>query len=246
MNSILSHRSIRKFKKQQIPDDLLNSILEAGIRASNTGNMQLYSIIVTKEQSMLETLQPLHFNQKMVSEAPVHLTFCADIHRFHKWCELRGAKPGYDNLLWFLSAATDAILCSQNVCIAAESNNLGICYLGTILYNAEKFIEVLNLPKGVFPVAAISMGYPLEVPELTDRLPLNAVVHHEKYTNYSADTINHLFAEKENSTLTQELLKANNKPTLAHIFTENRYKSADNVFFSEKLKEILMKQGFLS
>ena len=70
----------------------------------------------------------------MVTEAPVLLTFCADFNRFNKWCLLNNAVPGYDNFLSFMTAAIDALLVAQTVCIAAEARGLGICYLGTTTY----------------------------------------------------------------------------------------------------------------
>ncbi len=244
-NTIINHRSIRKYKSTAIEDALLIKVLEAATRASNTGNMQLYSIIVTREEDIKKKMLPLHFNQAMVMQAPVHLTFCADINRFHKWCEQRDTTPCYDNFLWFMNAATDAILASQNACIAAEANGLGICYLGTIIYNAPEFINLLSLPKGVIPVAAIVMGYPDDESTLTDRLPLEAIIHFEKYKDYLNTDINKYFEEKEKSNLTKELLKTNNKKTLAQVFTENRYKISDNVFFSDKLLNLLKSQGFI-
>ena len=94
----------------------MEEILEAASRASTVGNMQLYSIIVTTSRELLEQLAPLHFNQPAATTAPVLLTFCADIHRFSRWCELRGAEPGYDNFCWFMNGVTDALLASQNAC----------------------------------------------------------------------------------------------------------------------------------
>ena len=127
--------SLRIFNRTN--DDLLNEILTLGCRASTTGNMQVYSIVITRDDVKKRTF-PMHFNQKMITDAPVVLTFCADFNRFNKWCSLRNAEPGYDNFLSFLTAAIDAIIVAQTVCIAAESKGLGICYLGTTTYMAKK------------------------------------------------------------------------------------------------------------
>ena len=141
-----------------------------GCRSSTTGNMQLYSIIINRTDEKKKELAPLHFNQKMITEAPVVLTFCADFNRFNKWCRLRKAVPGYDNFLSFVTAAIDTIIVAQTICIAAETKGLGICYLGTTTYNAHKIIDVLNLPKGVVPLVTITLGWPAEMPEQVDRL----------------------------------------------------------------------------
>jgi len=245
-DTILNHRSIRKYTGDPIPARILDYILEAGTRASTTGNMQVYSIIVTTDGSVKKELSPCHFNQSMVMEAPVVLTFCADFNRFSKWCRLRKAEPGYDNFLSFFTAAIDALLVAQNVCVAAEDSGLGICYLGTTTYMAGKIIEVLGLPPGVVPVTTVTVGYPAEDPGLTDRLPLEAVVHAERYRDYSDADIEKLYREKELIKSYQEFVKENDKETLAQVFTDVRYTKHDNVLFSRSLLEVLKKQGFMN
>ncbi len=246
MNALSNHKSIRKYKDTPIEPDVLEKILLAGIRASNTGNMQLYSIIVTQDKEIKNKLWEAHFEQKMVLEAPIHITFCADINRFNHWCKINNAEPGYDNFLWLYNATIDATLASQNICIEAENNGLGICYLGTTTYMADKIIDILNLPKGVIPVTAITLGYPNEEPPLTDRLPLDAVVHFEQYEPYSDKTIEKLFKEKENLESTKKLIALNQTTNLAQIFTSKRYKKADNIHFSNTFIETLKKQGFMN
>ena len=245
IEAIQNHRSIRKYKHDKIPPDIIEEILRAGSRASTTGNMQVYSIIVTTDHGLKEKLWEAHFKQDMVRAAPVHITFCADFNRFNNWCHLRNAEPGFNNFLSFFTAAIDALLASQNVCLEAESRGLGICYLGTATYNADKIIEILELPHGVVPVAAIVMGYPDEQPELTDRLPMDSVIHYEKYREFTRKRINAIYHEKENSSQTLELLKLNDADSLARIFTDKRYTKKDNEFFSEKFLEVIRKQGFL-
>ncbi len=244
--TLFQHRSIRKYLSKPIEEPLLNHILEAGTRASTTGNMQVYSMVVTRDAEIKEQLWEAHFKQTMVKEAPVVITFCADFNRFNQWCHQRNAEPGYDNFLSFVTAAIDALLVAQNVCISAESNGLGICYLGTTTYMAEKIIDILKLPSGVVPVTTIVMGYPEGPSELNDRLPLEAVVHHETYKAYTAEDIDRHYQEKENLPQTKELLEINKKDTLAQIFTDNRYKKSDNLLFSQHLLNVLQKQGFMN
>ena len=245
-DTLLNHRTIRKYTADPIPSQIMEYILEAGIRAANTGNMQVYSIIATTEQSIKEELAPCHFNQPMIAQAPVVLTFCADFNRFNKWCRLRNAEPGYDNFLSFMTAAIDALLVAQNVCVAAEDAGLGTCYLGTTTYMAGKIIDVLDLPAGVVPVTTLTVGYPDESPEPCDRLPLEAVVHQEKYVDYTNTDIDNHYREKELITTYQDFVKENKKETLAQVFTDVRYKKGDNVLFSKSLIDILEKQGFMN
>jgi nitroreductase len=246
IETIFKHRSIRKYKSKEIPQELLDRILEAGVRASTTGNMQVYSMVVTTRPSVKEELWAAHFKQDMVKQAPVIITFCADFNRFNKWCEQRKALPGYDNFLSFYTASIDALLAAQNVALEAESNDLGICYLGTTTYMAAKIIEILNLPKFVVPVTTLVVGYPDEVPELTDRLPLKGVVHKEQYSDYTEADIDSIYEERDNSELTKALLEENSKETLAQVFTDNRYSKKDNVTFSKMLLDVLEKQGFMN
>jgi nitroreductase len=246
MNSTyFTRRTIRKYEKKDIENDLLEKILLAGTRASTTGNMQVYSIIVTRDAAMKERLAPAHFNQPMVTAAPVVLTFCADFNRFNRWCRQRGAEPGYGNFLSFMTAAVDALLAAQTICNAAEEEGLGICYLGTATYNADMIIDVLELPAGVVPVATVTLGWPAEVPEQVDRLPLEAVVHQETYTDYTPDMIDDIYMAKEARADNLGFVAENGKQTLAQVFCDVRYKKADNEFFSGKYLEVLRRQGFI-
>lgn len=245
MELLNKHVTIRKFNEKPVENELLDSILYSGIRASTTGNMQVYSIVVTTDSERRKKMAPFHFNQPVALNAPVLLTFVADFNRFSKWCTLNNAKPGYSNFISFYTASIDALLAAQNVCIAAENNGLGICYLGTTTYNAREIISALELPKLTFPVTTVALGYPDENPELTDRLPLKGIIHSEKYSDYSDDQINELYAFKENLESSKQFVKENNKETLAQVFTDVRYKEKDNVFFSEKMLEVLKEQGFL-
>ncbi len=245
IKEIQNHRSIRNYKPDPISPEILAGVLHAGSRASTTGNMQVYSMIVTTDPPLKEKLWDAHFKQDMVKTAPVHITFCADFNRFNSWCLQRNAAPGYDNFLSFFTGAIDALLASQNVCLEAEAQGLGICYLGTATYNADKIIEILKLPLRVVPVAAIVMGYPEDVPGLTERLPMDSVVHYETYREFTPEHINAIYSERENSAQTLELLEINQLDNLAQIFTDKRYTKKDNVFFSEKFLEVIRKQGFL-
>lgn len=245
MQLLNNHRSIRKYKEDDISEELLQDILEAGCRASNTGNMQVYSIIVSRDEKKKEKLAPCHFNQPMVKNAPVVLTFCADFNRFNIWCKQRNATPGYDNFLSFQTAAIDAIIAAQNVCIAAENKGLGICYLGTTIYTADKIIDILKLPKGVVPVTTVTIGYPDENPPKTDRLPLEAIIHRETYQNYSGKSIDALYSLKETLPQNRQFVAENRKENLAQVFTDIRYTKANNEVFSDALLKVLKMQDFL-
>ncbi|HIW88136.1 MAG TPA: nitroreductase family protein [Candidatus Onthomorpha intestinigallinarum] len=242
IESLLNRRTVRKYTEEDIPQDVLNTVIEAGVRASNCGNMQIYSIIVTKDKQRKQELCKLHFNQPMVREAPVVLTVCADVNRFHKYCQNRNAPVSYNNFLWLNVGTVDATICTQAMCDAAESLGLGICYLGTVTYMAEPIAEFFNLPKGVVPITTITMGYPKENPGLTERLPLNAVVHYESYKDYSADDINELYKDFEDLPQIRKYIEESKQENLAQVFTNVRYKKEDALVFGKNYLEFLKKQ----
>ena len=244
INSVKERRTVRKYLQKDISADLLNDLLSTSFRASTTGGMQLYSVIVTKSSEMKEALAPAHFNQPMVKSAPVVLTFCADFRRFTKWCEQRKANPGYNNFMSFMNAAMDALLMAQTFCTLAEDEGLGICYLGTTTYNPQMIIDTLKLPELVFPITTVTVGYPDGIPAQQDRLPFESLVHDETYHDYTTDMIDVIYKYKESLEGNLKFVEDNQKETLAQVFTDIRYKKSDNEYMSDNLIKVLKKQGF--
>lgn len=244
IKEISNHRSIRNFTDKPIPDQIMQQALLAATRASTIGTMQLYSMIVTTDKSLLAELSALHMNQP-ASKAPALVTFCVDVVRFEKWCNLREADPDYKSFLWFVNGSIDALLASQNFCLEAQANGLGICYLGTTVYDTQKLIDLLNIPQGVIPITTVAVGYPANEVGLTHRLPLEAVVHYDKYQEPSNEQVEQFYSELESSDLTQKLIKENDLQNLAQIFTQRRYKKEDSAKLSELYISALKKQGFI-
>lgn len=245
MESIKNRTTIRKYSSREVTDELLNRLLEEAERTPTMGNLQLYSVVVTRSKEGKQALAPAHFNQPMVTQAPVVLTICADYRRTTLWAENRKATPGYDNILSYMNAATDALLFTQTFCNLAEAEGLGTCFLGTTVYMPQLIIDTLKLPKLVMPVATITLGWPDEQPHLSDRLPLRAIVHQEAYSDYTPAKIDDFYAEKEALPENQEFVRINQKETLAQIFTDIRYTKHDCETMSEGLLEALRHQGFL-
>ncbi len=245
MKNINTRRSIRKYADTPVTDELLRRLLSEAERTQTMGNLQFYSVVVTRSDEMKRRLAPAHFNQPMVTEAPVVLTFCADTRRTSVWADNRQAVPGYDNFLSYQNAATDALLFCQTFCNLAEDEGLGCCFLGTTVYMPQMIIDTLQLPRLVMPVATITLGWPDEQPQLTDRLPLDAIMHSETYTDYTPKSIDQFYAEKEALEENCEFCRINNKQTLAQVYTDCRYTKKDNEAMSEGMLEALRKQGFL-
>ena len=245
MKTINTRRSIRKYSDKEVSDSLLDSLLEKASRTQTMGNMQLYSVVVTRSAEIKAKLAPAHFNQPMVTQAPVVLTVCADFNRASEWCRQRKAEPGYDNFLSFINAATDALLYTQTFCNLAEDEGLGLCFLGTTVYMPQAIIDVLRLPRLVMPVATITLGWPDENPPLSDRLPLDSFVHSETYHDYTPGDIDRYYSGKEQLDENKEFVRINNKETLAQVYTDIRYTKKDNEAMSAGMLEALRHQGFL-
>ena len=245
MENLKRRKTIRKYSNKEVSEALLDTLLEQAERTPTMGNLQLYSVIVTRDDAMKQQLAPAHFNQPMVTGAPVVLTFCADFHRTSLWAAQRNATPGYDNLLSFLNTATDTLLYCQTFCNLAEEQGLGTCFLGTTVYQPMAIIDLLRLPKLVFPVATITLGWPDEHPTQSDRLPLNSILHKETYHDYTPERIDECYAYKESLPESRHFVEINNKQTLAQVFTDIRYTKKDNEAMSEGLIEALRHQGFL-
>lgn len=236
--------TVRKYTSRPVSDELLNSLLKKASHTQTMGNLQLYSVIVTRDEAMKERLAPAHFSQPMVTGAPVVLTFCADFRRTTDWAQNRQGHPGYDNFLSYQNALTDALLFCQCFCDLAESEGLGLCFLGTTVYNPQLIIDTLRLPALTFPVATITLGWPDETPQPSDRLPLEAFVHNETYNPYSSERIDAIYANKESLPENRHFVEVNGKETLAQVFTDIRYTAEANHAMSITLDDAIRRQGF--
>lgn len=245
MKNLSTRRTIRQYSNQEVSQELLNRLLAEASRTQTMGNLQLYSVVVTRSDEKKQKLAPAHFNQPMVTQAPVVLTICADFNRTSTWARCRNAEPGYDNFLSFINAATDALLYTQTLCNLMDEEGLGYCYLGTTVYQPQQIIDILELPRLTMPVATLTVGWPAEEPALSDRLPLESFVHEETYTDYLAMDIDKYYETKEHLPENLEFVRINQKETLAQIFTDIRYTRKDNEAMSEGLIDTLKRQGFL-
>ena len=240
---MLHHRSIRKFTPEAVSPELLSEVLDCGLRASNTGNMQLYSIIATQEEPLRSQLCKLHFGQ--CATAPLWLTLCTDINRYHHYCRLNDCDEPYGNFLWFASALVDASLCAQNVCVAAEARGLGFCYLGTVMYNTRAIAELLQCPRGVVPVVAIAMGHPDEEGRRSERLGQDAVMHREVYHDPTDADIVRTHAVRDLDPFNRRMVEENGTRNYCEIFTTKRYPREMNEKVSAELLDFLRESGVM-
>ena len=245
MKNLETRRTIRHYADREVSDELLNRLFTLAARTQTMGNLQLYSVVVTRSAEQKALLAPAHFNQPMATQAPVVLTICADFRRTTQWALCRNASPGYDNFLSYQNAATDALLFTQTLCCLMDEEGLGYCFLGTTVYQPQTIIDVLQLPRLVMPVATLTVGWPDEEPPLTDRLPVESFVHQETYHDYTPEDIDRHYTAKEQLPENRHFCEINHKETLAQVFTDLRYTRSDNEALSATLMEALRHQGFL-
>ncbi len=243
-NFFLNRRTIRKYTSEKITDETLCEMIEMASHAPTTGNMQLYSVVTTRTQEGKAKLLPAHFNQPSVIGCDVVLTFCADFNRFVKWCEASNAVPGYDNFQSFITALLDTALFAQQFCTIAEMRSYGCCYLGTTTYNAPQIAEILNLPKRVVPVTTITLGIPDGETSLSDRLPVEAILHKELYCDHTTEKIKVLYAAKEAREDSKKFIAENGKESLAQVFTDVRYTKEANETFSKIYLDFIKSKRF--
>jgi len=171
LDSLLNHRSIRKFKPDPIPEGTIETILRAGTRAATAGNLQPYAFVVIDDPEKLQQISSLR--------GPLAIAALVDQYRLKRYFELNGAPFYNDRPINVFISYWDATIALQNVVIAAESLDLGTVYIGMIL--SMDLREVLGVPEYVVPAGLVVMGYPDEGPELRPRLPLEAIVHRNTY-----------------------------------------------------------------
>ena len=245
IDKYFSHRyTVRKFSEKAISDTEIAEMLEAAMHAPTTGNMQLYSVVISRAGEQRQALEAAHFNQPASTGAPVLLTFCADFNRFVRWCELSEATPGFDNLQSLLSATFDATILAQQFVTIAEQAGMGTCYLGTTSYNAGDIAQILNLPRRVIPVTTIALGWPEGEGSASERLPVESIIHNEKYQDYSDEAIRKAYHEIDSNPANKVFIEENHKKTLAQVFTDVRYPLSNNEAFSKVLHEYLKDNGY--
>ncbi|WP_249975840.1 oxygen-insensitive NADPH nitroreductase [Vreelandella olivaria] len=180
-----SHRSIRKFTDQEIPHGMLLELIKAGQGAATSSHVQAYTVIHVKDVANREKIAELAGGQGYVANCGAFLVFCADMKRPTEASERTGAKVERGMTEQLLVATVDVALMAQNVVVAAESEGLGICYIGGIRNNPQEVSDLLRLPDHVYPVFGMCLGYPAHEPEVKPRLPVEAILKEDYYTEDS-------------------------------------------------------------
>lgn len=181
IEQIYRHASVRNYKPDPLPTAMVEAIVLAGQRASTSSNLQMTSVVAVTDAETRRSLAHLCGDQAHIAQAPVFLAWCADLSRLERICQARNYTHVAEYVENFLLSAVDAAIVMQNAALAAESLGLGMCYIGAIRNRSQEVIDLLHLPRLVFPLVGMTLGWPAAAPMLRPRLPLEAVLHWERY-----------------------------------------------------------------
>ena len=178
------HRSVRTYTDDPVTDDQVSLIIEAARRASTSSNLQIWSVIVIRDEARKLRLSQAIGGRAYVEQAPVFLVWVADFARNGEVIRATGIEPETFGLIEnTLVGAVDVGIAAQNALLAAESIGLGGVFVGSIRNNPEAVCQELNLPRHVFPIVGMAIGVPdpHEKAGIKPRLPLSGVMHEETY-----------------------------------------------------------------
>ncbi|TCO79864.1 oxygen-insensitive NADPH nitroreductase [Marinisporobacter balticus] len=185
MNEVIkllkSHRSIRKFQDRSVEEEKIKMIIEAAQCASTSTFVQAYTIIRIRDMAIRKEIAKLSSDQIYVEKCPLFFVFCADLNRLDLACKINSTQmiEGYTESL--IMATVDTALVAQNMMIGAEAMGLGGVYIGGLRNDPYKVCELLDIPKNVYPVFGMCLGYPDQDPETKPRLPLDVILKNDKY-----------------------------------------------------------------
>ena len=177
----LSHKSIRQYTDKAVAPELLHELIRSAQGAASSSFIQAYSLVQVNDVENRHKIATLAGGQKWVAAAPEFLVICADLTRV-EYCSIKqglGELEGYAE--HFLAATMDAALMAQNLMLGAESEGLGAVFIGGIRNDPAQVAELLELPEQVIPVFGLCLGWPDAEPDLKPRLPVEVVLHTDKY-----------------------------------------------------------------
>ena len=182
LNTLTKHRSIRSYTEQPVSDADLDAIAGAAQAAPSSINGQQATLVCVQDKATKARIAALCGDQSWIVQAPVFLLFCADFHRAHIAAEMHGRELAITGSVEaLLVGACDVGIALANAAAAAESLGLGIVPIGAVRSQPEALIELLDLPRYVFPICGLVVGHPADTSAIKPRLPRATVFHREKY-----------------------------------------------------------------
>lgn len=192
IRGLLERKSVRVFTGEPVSQEIKTQLLECAAAAPTAGNQQLYTILDITDQKLKEKLAVTCDNQPFIAKAPVVLVICADANKWYQGFQHFGCEPRRPGAGDLMLAVCDAVIATQNVVTAAHSLGLGSCYIGDIMEQYEEHRELLKLPRYVFPVAMLVIGWPTgqqKDRQKPERQPLPMVVRENEYTAFSDEEL---------------------------------------------------------
>ena len=174
IDTMLNHRSVRKYKKDKPTDEMIATIVQAGQQAPFAS--QLYSVLLTRKR-------------KAPFGAPLWFTICVDFCRLERFMKIRGWEVKTNDLSLLFFGIQDAAYMAQNMVVAGESLGLFSCFLGAAPYMADRIAKEFKLPPRVFPLVQLVMGYPAEEFPPRPRWPLWFTLFEDKYPEFSDEQV---------------------------------------------------------
>jgi len=184
-----SHTSVRTYKKKDLTKEEVHELISVAQHAASSHFVQAYSVIWVTDNQMKKKLGEFSKNPKQMDTAGAVLVCCVDFQRLHIAGLLNDTSIVVDTAENVLVGTVDVAIFAQNLAIAAESKGYGICYIGGVRNNPNEISELLNLPDRVFPVFAMTMGVPDEQHEVKPRLPVEAILHENRYDTEKYNTL---------------------------------------------------------
>ncbi len=187
VSRMIGRRVCRHYGREEVTDGMLETLLAAAQSAPAKSDLQQYAIVVT-DKDQQQAISAMIGSMPWIADASRFLVFCADMHRGQRIAEMRGKEHVNNTLDTFMNAAVDASLAMMSFITAAGFKGLGTCPVSAVRAHTAAICELLGLPKGVYPVAGLTVGYPTDDGRFTLRLPPSVVVHHGKYDDSALET----------------------------------------------------------
>jgi FMN reductase [NAD(P)H] len=178
---MLDRRVVRRYTEQDVPDSLLDALLAAAQSAPAKSDLQQYSVVVMRDRPRIKQIADWIGTMDWIATAPVFLIWCGDMRRGQRLCDMHGMPHANNNLDTFLNTAVDCSLAMGAFMAAAEAVGLGTCPISYVRSHIERVSPLLGLPAGVYPVAGLTVGWPVFRRPTSMRLPPTVVVHKERY-----------------------------------------------------------------
>ena len=186
--ALLDRRVTRRYRDEDIPDPLLDALLGAAQSAPTKSDLQQYSVVVMRDRARIKRIADWIGTMDWIATAPVFLVWCGDMRRGQRLCDLHGMPHANNNLDTFLNTAVDCTLAMGQFIVAADAAGLGTCPISYVRSHIEKVTPLLGLPAGVYPVAGLTVGWPVFRRPIAMRLPPSVVVHRERYDDTALET----------------------------------------------------------